>query len=229
MTSGVAPKGRDRIERYWMKMLAVAGSALLLCVTGCESTYYSAMEQVGIEKRDILVDRVEDARDSQEEAQEQFASALEQYSALLNFDGGNLQDIYETMSDEYEASYEAANDVSGRIDAIEHVAEALFDEWRDELNEYSSAKLKRDSEAKLRDTERRYNQLLRSMRRAESRMAPVLDALKDNVLYLKHNLNAKAIGALQGELGSIESDVARLIADMNSAIAESDAFIASLE
>lgn len=133
------------------------------------------------------------------------------------------------MSDEYEASYDAAGDVSGRIEAIEDVAEALFDEWRDELNEYSSAKLKRDSEAKLRDTERRYNQLLRSMRRAESRMAPVLDALKDNVLYLKHNLNAKAIGALQGELGSIESDVARLIADMNNAIAESDAFIASLE
>lgn len=212
----------------WGSIRALVGG-LLLFVAGCESTYYSAMERVGIEKRDILVDRVEEARDSQEEAQEQFASALEQYSALLKFDGGDLQDIYETMSDEYEASHDAASDVSGRIDAIEDVAEALFDEWREELNEYSSAKLKRDSESKLRDTERRYSQLLRSMRRAESRMAPVLDALKDNVLYLKHNLNAKAIGALQGELGAIESDVARLIADMNNAIAESDAFIASLE
>lgn len=228
MTNAVTSQSYAPQGSCWGSIRALVG-ALLLFVAGCESTYYSAMERVGIEKRDILVDRVEEARDSQEEAQEQFASALEQYSALLNFDGGDLQDIYETMSDEYDASHDAASDVSGRIDAIEDVAEALFDEWRDELDEYSSAKLKRDSESKLRDTERRYSQLLRSMRRAESRMAPVLDALKDNVLYLKHNLNAKAIGALQGELGSIESDVARLIADMNNAIAESDAFIASLE
>ena len=122
------------------------------------------MESVGIKKRDILVDRVEDARDAQEE-----------------------------------------------------------------LEEYSSATLKRDSTQKLRDTQRRYNDLIRSMRKAESRMDPVLVALKDNVLYLKHNLNAKAIGALQGELGSIESDVARLIAEMNSAIVESNAFIQSLK
>lgn len=207
----------------------VAAGLLLLITVGCESTYYSAMEKIGVEKRDILVDRVEGARDSQEAAQEQFASALEQYSALLNFNGGDLQGIYEAISDEYEASREAANQVSDRINAIENVAQALFDEWHDELEQYSNASLRRDSERKLRDTERRYGQLLRAMRRAESRMVPVLDALKDNVLYLKHNLNAKAIGALQGELGSIESDVARLIADMNSAIAESEVFIASLE
>jgi hypothetical protein len=187
------------------------------------------MESVGIEKRDILVDRVEDARDAQEDAQEQFASALEQYSALLNFDGGELQRVYASLNDEYEASADAAADVSSRIHAIEDVADDLFDEWQEELEEYSSATLKRDSTQKLRDTQRRYNDLIRSMRKAESRMDPVLVALKDNVLYLKHNLNAKAIGALQGELGSIESDVARLIAEMNSAIVESNAFIQSLK
>ena len=42
----------------------------LFIVGGCSSTYYGAMEKVGIHKRDILVDRVEDARDSQEDAQE---------------------------------------------------------------------------------------------------------------------------------------------------------------
>lgn len=204
--------------------------ALVLPALGaCESTYYSAMEKVGIEKRDILVDRVEDARDSQEEAQEQFASALEEFSALINFDGGELQDVYESLSDEYEASEDAAETVRDRVDAIEDVAEALFDEWREELDQYNSASLRRDSARKLRDTERRYASLIQSMRRAESRMDPVLVALHDNVLYLKHNLNAKAIGALQGELSNIESDVGQLIREMNAAIAESDAFIASLK
>ncbi len=208
----------------WLTLALTAGLTLL----GCESTYYSAMEKVGYEKRDILVDRVEEARDSQEEAQEQFATALERYTAVVNFDGGELQSVYEDLNDEYEASADAAAEVSDRIDAIQDVAEDLFDEWQEELNEYTNASLRRDSETKLRETRRRYEKLLSAMRRAEKRMKPVLDALRDNALYLKHNLNASAIGALQGELGTIESDVSRLIKEMNSAIAESNDFIASM-
>ena len=84
---------------------------LLLWLGGCESTYYAAMEKVGLEKRDILVDRVEEARDAQEDAQEQFTSALERYSALVDFDGGELQDSYDDLNDEYEASEAAAERV----------------------------------------------------------------------------------------------------------------------
>lgn len=211
----------------WHRILSVV--SLTLALGACESTYYAAMEKVGLEKRDILVNRVEDARDSQAEAQEQFASALEQFSALIHFDGGELQSVYEQLSDEYDASASAAEDVRGRIDAIEDVSVALFDEWRDELEEYSNASLRRQSEQQLRATERQYEQLIRAMRRAEARMAPVLEALQDNVLYLKHNLNASAIGALQGELDDIETNVARLIKEMNAAIAESDAFLASMK
>ena len=209
-----------------LRWILLALGALL--IAGCESTYYSTMERFGIEKREILVDRVSDARDSQTEAQQQFASALEEYTALVNFDGGDLQRLYDSLSDDFEQSEAAAQRVSDRIDAIERVAEALFSEWQDELALYSSASMRRDSEQKLRATQRRYSQLLRAMRTAEQRMQPVLNGLRDNVLYLKHNLNASAIGALQGELDTIESDIEQLLSDMASAIAESDAFIASM-
>ena len=210
-------------------IIYIAGGLTLLALTACQSAYYSAMESAGFAKRDILVGRVEDARDSQADAQAQFASALEQFSVLIDFDGGELQAVYEDLDDEYEASESAAAEVTDRIDAIERVADDLFDEWRDELTQYSNVNLRRDSERKLKDTERRYQQLITSMKRAEKRMTPVLDGLRDNVLYLKHNLNASAIGALQDELGTIEADVSRLIAEMNTAIAESDAFIDSLQ
>jgi len=176
----------------------------------------------------ILVDRVENAKESQEDAQEEFSSALEAFSAVVAFEGGELEDVYNKLNSEYENSLSAANDVTDRIDKVESVAEALFDEWEDELEKYQNASLKRESTAKLRDTERRYSALIKTMRKAESRMAPVLSAFQDNVLYLKHNLNASAIGALQGELSTIQNDVDQLIEQMNSAIAESDAFIAAM-
>jgi hypothetical protein len=202
---------------------------LLLSVTACQSAYYSAMEKVGVHKRDILVDRVEEAQQSQQEAQQQFKSALEQFSSLIKFDGGDLQRVYEATDSEYQACSATAEDVSRRINSIEAVADALFDEWQDELEQYTNANLKRDSANKLNNTKRQYNSLLKTMRRAEQSMQPVLASLKDNTLYLKHNLNAKAIGALQGEFNSVQKDINRLIADMNSAIAQSEQFVATLK
>lgn len=200
----------------------------LFSLTGCQSAYYSAWEKLGIEKRDILADRVDDAKSAQEDAQEQFADALEQLSALITFDGGELQDTYEALKDQYESSKGSAERVGARIDSIEDVAEALFTEWLDELEQYSNESLRRKSEQQLRNTQRRYQRLLKSMRKAESSMNPVLATLNDNVLYLKHNLNASAIGALQGELEQIQKEIKVLIKEMNSSIAQSEEFIEML-
>jgi hypothetical protein len=200
-----------------------------LLLAACQSAYYEAAEQVGYHKRDILVDRVEDSRDAQVEAEEQFQSALEQLSALSNFDGGDLEDMYEDMRDEYEDSVEAAEQVSERIDAVEHVAESLFAEWQEEIAQYSNARLKADSQAKLRETRQRYDGMMTAMRKSEARMDPVLRAFNDNVLYLKHNLNAQAVASLQVEFKQIEGDIEALIREMRAAIASSDAFIASMQ
>ncbi len=207
-----------------MKHLALA-AALCLGLSACQTVYYSAMEKVGVHKREILVDRVEATKESQQNSQQEFQSALERLTTLVNFDGGELQTAYEQLNDDYESSLSAASDVSNNIDKVEDVAEALFDEWQDELAQYSNANLKRESEKKLKQTQRQFSKLLKSMRRSEAKMQPVLDSLKDNVLYLKHNLNAQAVAAIRGEFDSLKVDIQNLINDMNRSIADSNAFI----
>ncbi len=200
-----------------------------LVLAACSGTYYKAMETMGYEKREILVDRVEAARDAQEDASEQFTSALDQFRATVNFDGGDLEAIYDRLNSEYQDSLSEAENVSARIDSVESVSEDLFDEWQAELAEYSNSDMRRESESMLRDTKTRFKQMMTAMRRAEKSMDPVLQAFQDQVLYLKHNLNARAIGALSKELDGIERDTARLIADMQKAIAEADSFIRSMD
>ncbi|MBE8578904.1 MULTISPECIES: DUF2959 domain-containing protein [Vibrio] len=200
----------------------------IFTLTGCQSAYYSAMEQVGYHKRDIMVDRVEDAKESQQDAQEEFTSALEALSSLTNFSGGDLEDMYNQINDKYQDSEKAAQNVSDRIAAIEDVSDALFEEWQSELDLYTSDSLRRSSEQKLRETKSSYQTMLSAMKRAEKKMDPVLNTLRDNTLYLKHNLNASAVGSLQGEFMSLEKDIAYAIEQMNAAIAESDKFLAQL-
>lgn len=200
-----------------------------LILSGCASTYYDAMEKVGYHKRDILIDRVESARDAQTEAQEQFTSALDQFASVVKLENTDLKQAYERLNDEFEASESAANEVSTRIDKVESVADALFAEWKKELELYQSRDLRAVSAEKLGKTKRRYAEMLKSMRQAERSMQPVLSSFRDNTLFLKHNLNAQAIGALRGEFTSLKSDISHLIYRMNQSIEESNRFIESFE
>jgi ElaB/YqjD/DUF883 family membrane-anchored ribosome-binding protein len=204
----------------------------LLCVnsliSGCQSTYYGALEKVGIHKRDVMISRVEKTRDSQQQAKQQFQSALAQFKSVMAFDGGDLNDYYQQLNDEYLASKAAAEEVSDRIEAVESVSEALFDEWQHELGQYTSQSLRQKSAAQLQQTRQQYRQLMRSMKRAEKSIYPVLNVFKDQTLFLKHNLNAQAIASLKGELSSIELSVDRLITQMNRSIDSANAFIAKM-
>lgn len=209
--------------------LPAVGLAVALLMVGCSSTYYGAMEKVGVHKRDIMVDRVEGARDAQTEAQEQFKSALEQFDSVVKLEETDLKKAYDKLNNEYEASKEVADKVSSRIDKVESVSDALFSEWQDELEEYQSADLRRSSKEKLQETRYRYKEMLASMHQAEKSMEPVLRIFHDNVLFLKHNLNAQAIGSLQGEFNNLKGEIDELISKMNQAIEESNKFIADIQ
>ena len=193
---------------------------------GCKSAYYGTMEAFGVHKRDILVDRVETARDKQEDAKEEFTSALDEFRSVVEFEeGSDLEDMYKKLNRSYERSQSAANSVEDKIDSVESVAASLFREWEGELEEYSDPSLKRASQEQLDETRDRYETMVAAMRRAEASMQPVLDALKDQVLFLKHNLNAQAIASIQGTAAGIQDDVAELIEEMETSIAEANAFI----
>lgn len=194
-----------------------------------EKLYVGGMEKLGKEKRDILARRVADGRQDQQEAKEQFQTTLEAFQELTGFDGGELEKVYNKLNREYERSESRADRVSERIDGIERVAKAMFREWDQEIGEIGSSDLRSKSRALLDDTQGRYERLIAKMKQAEAKMEPVLSAFRDQVLFLKHNLNAQAIQSLSDVVLEIDDDVAALVADIEASIAEADEFVAALE
>ncbi|MEM9495975.1 MAG: DUF2959 domain-containing protein [Pseudomonadota bacterium] len=209
-------------------LFRAALAAIGLASAGCATVYYDTMERMGFEKRDILVDRVKDARAEQAEAQETFASALDEFRALIGNDGGDLERQYDKLNASYERSKRQAADVRKRIKDVDDVSTRLFKEWEGELALFESADLRRRSSQQLSATRRDYDALHAAMTRAADKMDPVLELYQDQVLFLKHNLNARAISSLEIERTRIEEQVAALLEEMNAAIAEADAFIASM-
>lgn len=195
------------------------------CIAGCASTGIAVREKLGTPKREQLVDRVDETRDAQENAKEQFASTLDELKALSGFDGGELESAYTRLKKQLDRAEDRADKVSSKIKSVEKVGNALFKEWEQELEEYSTESLRRASEKQLDETRYAFEAVLRAMQSAESKMGPVLAAFGDQVLFLKHNLNARAIASLDDTLVELESEIAVLIADMEASIDEANAFI----
>jgi hypothetical protein len=207
---------------------------LALCLVmpglmGCSAMYYGAMEKVGIHKRDIMVDRVKEARDTQKDAKEQFLTAMEQFKSVVNFQGGDLEKEYNRFNATLKKTEAEAASVRDHIRAVEDVSEALFDEWRAEIDQYSSDSLRKASRQKYDLAQKKYEKLIEAMKKAEARLEPALVPLRDQVLFMKHNLNARAIAGLSSEVVSIQTNVDKLVRDMEGAIAQADSFIASLQ
>jgi hypothetical protein len=217
-----------RLQHSPSHLLPYAILLFSLAGLSCQTAYYETMEKLGYHKRDLMVRDVEKARDAQQEAKEQFKTALDRFTKTLDIQGGELQEKYEALNAEYERSEAKAKAVRKRIASVEEVSEALFTEWNAELKEYSSSALRKKSQEQLTQTRAQYAQLIKAMKRAEAKMDPVLAKFKDQVLFLKHNLNAQAIASLKGELVSVEGNINSLIKDLNASIQEADSFIAAM-
>lgn len=212
-----------RAAILWLFMLSMP------VFVGCSSTQIAVKESLGYAKREQLVDRVEDARDGQEAAKQQFESALAEFLSVTGADTGELEKKYASIKKQYDRCEDRAASVRSRIKDVERVANALFKEWNAELDQYSSAEMRAASKRQLDDTKIKYDALLSTMKQAAAKMDPVLAAFKDQTLFLKHNLNARAIASLQQTSGQIQSDVQALVAEMQQAINEANAFIQEMQ
>ena len=214
----------DMKRRFFLAGLAV----FMLALAGCKSAYYSTYEKFGVYKRDLLKKRIVAARDDQQAAGEQFKDALTRMKEMYGFSGGNLEKVYGSMQSDYDKSVSRADAVHKRIKDMEGVASDLFEEWEKEITQISTANLRDSSRSKLRETRAKYEEMHTAMKKAEKGMDPVLVRFHDQVLYLKHNLNAAAIASLKGESTDIQQEIGRLIEDMNASIAQADKFIQTM-
>ena len=201
---------------------------ILLPLGGCSSAYYAAWEKLGYAKRDLLVDQVQDAREQQADTKETFADALDQFKSSFDFDGGDIEQAYDKLSGEYDGMEREAERLRAEIDKVEDIADDLFDEWEDDIDDQTNADYRRMMKDQRASTMKAYKAMIGKMHEAESKIDPVLNAFQERTLLLKSALNAKAIASLETTSQELIGDIETLIREMNESIAEADEFIAAM-
>ena len=199
-----------------------------LLLSGCHSTYYKAMSTLGKEKRDILVSRIKDAKKDQDQTKQKLQTTMESFQALTGFKGGSLEKSYKRLNSDYESAASQAGKLHEKIQSIDQVSNDLFKEWQGEISAMDNGKLKSQDTVMLRNAKTRQATYMRAMHRTEDQIEPVLKAFHDQGLFLKPNLNARAIGSLKNTSAGLQSDVAGLVQSIDSSSQEADKLISSL-
>lgn len=217
----------------WNLCPIVCALALSPGFSGCQSAarkvMYSAYEKLGTEKRDLLKKRVKNARDAQEDSSQEFKDALTQLKELYGYQGGDLEKAYDEVKGDYEDAAKSAEDVHASIEKMDQVANDLFEEWEKEIQEMQTAEYRSDSRKQLGETRAQYEGMHSALLRSEKAMQPALAKLKDQVLYLKHNLNARAIGSLKGKGAALQADIDRVLKEVSASIQKADGFIQGMD
>jgi len=210
------------LRSYFGRALVAFAGVLILA--GCQTAYYSFWEKLGREKRDLLEANVRSAESGQLEVQKHFKDTLSRIRTEFKVEGGSLENVYDSVSADNDRATDKANTLRKRIANVKTIADDLFVEWRREARTIQTARLRQDSELKLETSRHRFDRMYASMRKVEKAMDPVLARLNDQTLYLKHNLNAKAVNALQGELRDVEKEITELNKFISDSIQSSEKF-----
>lgn len=219
-----------------LELLMTAVALVFLAQAGCASRVekavrdvkYSAYEAIGMEKRDLFKSKLSEVKQNQDESKGDITDALTQLKKVYGFDGGNLEREYNRLKSANDSAKKSAGEVTESIRKLETVAGDLFVEWSKEITEITSPDLRTKSQGKLQATQKKYNAYIAQLKKSEAKIPPVLTKFNDQVLFLKHNLNAAAITGLKAEGTRIESDINKVIEEMNQSISQADELIKTL-
>jgi sugar-specific transcriptional regulator TrmB len=206
-------------------MLISAASVFLAGCQTVQNAYDSTREMLGIQKRDMMISEVKDARHALEEVKFQFQSAMDIFKTVLNSKEGKLEEKYRTLKSENEKTEKKAGDIQKSIDSVTRVAESMFAEWEAELDQYHSENLRSGSELRMQEAKVQNNTFINSIALANMNAAPVLATFSDLVLFSRHNLNSETAEALTVELDAAAEKVSSLSQEIDAAIDEADALV----
>jgi Mg2+ and Co2+ transporter CorA len=219
------------MRRRWLSLLSLVLLLPLLSlpIVSCQTAGSGASIKSADPDFDVLETRIEQYREVQQAALQQFEATGQQLSGWSSHEVTDLQALYAATAQQDDASIEVAIEVSAAINSIEEAAEAAFKEWQIAVDLNSDAQLRAESQKRLGETRQRYADMLQVLRQCEAKTSSVLAALNSNEEYFKDHLDPGEVASRQPQLNALRNDVQSLVYRMNIALDSTEAFINSIE
>lgn len=198
---------------------------LAVALAGCSGMYHAAIEQLGWEPQDILVNRVTIARDCQAAARNQFDRLVSLVRDLVTDDSEEAAQRVNALRSAYADAEIRAREVRARVAKVAAAGSAVFDERRRADAAIRDPAARERAMQRTAQAEARYGEMLTTMRQAADATGPALAAVQAALASLGPQPSDDAVGALHGAVADVDATVAALVRDLDQSIAEADAFV----
>ncbi len=213
-----------RMELRW-----TTAAMVLLLLSGCASTYLSVWETLGFQRRDLLVARVENAREGADASVAAFERVLDDMMPIAMRDAPVADTRFAALDAAFRDAQDSARRLSSEIEQVETVSQGLFLEWESELAKSRDSDHKRNEQRELATSRQAYNTLIGQFRSAEVGFSPTLNTVRDSIRVLQRNRAEPRSQEDRNALLSLRGDVDRLASELRRAIAVANDFVRRFE
>lgn len=200
---------------------SVAALALSLVAGACATTSQSA----SIQQVDDLVTRVEEIHGDARAAKESVYEAILALRPVVTPAAGQPMTLFEGFLTAVDASDASAQSLAASIGPMEQSARRVFAKWERDLIQFESESLRARSRDRMESTRASYKEVLQAAQAAHEAHVGFNAALHDITLFLAHDYNAAAIGALQTDATALRERAKELGRVLERCMVAADSYV----
>lgn len=219
-----------RVSRSWgagsFGLALFLASALAGRIAGAQAIFGSDPE--GLKRTDSLIKKAEDLVKETTSAREQIGKTLDTYNSIFAADTKDVRKAYKAVEGEMGKTEKKREDVRKNLDAMKVEADAYFASWKESLQQIGNPDLRKKSETRMGETRAKFDGILGTIGEARQAYEPFITSMKDQWVYLGHDLNPSGISSLKPEHDKLNAQGKELFGKIDASTKKATEYINSL-
>jgi hypothetical protein len=182
----------------------------------------------GVRQTEKLADKADRLIDAVESTQSQVRATLAAYDGLIYGSSADLRKPYKALARDMDKCDRLRETAQRRADEARAESTDYYRAWAGSLPLIEDNDLRARSEARLRASRSRFEQIVEAGRRAADAYAPFLGRLRDQWNYLGHDLNPSGLESLRPDARALADEGGRLLLEIDESLRQAREFVASI-
>jgi hypothetical protein len=199
--------------------------ALLITVPGV----VQAQQSPGFKETDKLISRAQSTISQIRSTKLQTEATLDGYNAIIDGKVPDNRKAYKSLVKDIQKCENQADKVGNRVVAMQEAASTYFGNWEASSAAITSDHLRAKGEARLKETQANYDEILKAAQKAGDEFKPFITNLHDQVTFLGHDLNPSAIADLKDEAEALNSKGSKVFSAVDDTIEVATKYTNSLK
>jgi hypothetical protein len=183
----------------------------------------------GVKQTEKLLKQAGETVKAVSEGRAQVQKTLDTYNSLVQGKAEDPKKAYKNLQKEMERCDDRVADVQRKRDEMQVEADKYFGDWNSSLAGISDPGLRKQSEDRLSKARAQYDGILEATEAAGADFKPFMTSLKDQVVYLGHDLNPAALKSLAGTASKLNGDATALFGKIDGAVSKANSYITAFK